>query len=296
MDVSIIIPAYNVEPYIAAAIESVLTQRFSGEYEMVIVDDASTDSTPRILASYQQRYPDRIRSSVREANMGANRNRYDFSLSAEGRYLAFLDADDIWLAKDKLQRQYDFLESHPEVGAVCSNARLIDQQGRGEKRSEGAEGLVPFEEMILGHADIYCSSLMCRKDVYERMAEDSGWYIANGCFNDTLWAFWLSYHHLLYRMEDSLSAYRVLENSACHSTDAGKMASLAKRYFKQKVCFLFTHEYPLEEKLDILSREYDKLFSEASFAGEMKVRNTKTFKMGKRMKEWMGIGHLNKGK
>ena len=229
MDVSIIMPAYNVGQFIAASIESVLSQQFSGEYEIVVVDDASTDATPEIIASFQRLYPDRIRASARKENLGANRNRYDFSMSARGRYLAFLDADDIWLAKDKLQRQYDFLEEHHEIGAVCSNACYIDKKGDVMNTSEDEDGLIPFEEMIIGHTDIFCSSLMCRKEVYRHMAEDSEWYINNGCFNDTLWAFWLSYHNLLYRMGDALSAYRVLDNSACRSTDADKRYLLAKK-------------------------------------------------------------------
>lgn len=288
MDVSVIMPAYNAEKYIGKAIESVLCQRFAGQYELIIVDDDSTDSTADIIASYQSRYPNIIRFSKNLTNKGANANRYDFSIKAQGKYLAFIDADDMWLTEDKLQRQFDFLESHNDVGAVCSNACYIYNLDYKNKSKEKG-GLVPFNEMIAGHTDIFCSSLMCRNDIYKRMAEDSKWYIDNNCFNDTLWALWLSYNNMLYRMEDALSAYRVLDNSACHSTDKKKKDWLAKRYFKEKICFLLTHDYPLDEKMDIISDEYDYIIKNAYYAGEKKVRATKTFKAGKRIKDLVRI-------
>ena len=71
------------------------------------------------------------------------------------------------------------------------------------------------------------------------MAEDSKWYIDNGCFNDTVWAFWLSYNNLLYRMRDPLCKDRVLNDSACHSTDKEQQAFLGKRYYLKKYVFFF---------------------------------------------------------
>ena len=288
MDVSIIMPAYNVEKYIGEAIDSVLAQKFNGTIELIIVDDASTDSTAEIISAYQSRYVDLIRFSKREVNMGANANRYEFSQKTRGRYLAFLDADDFWLTNDKLQRQVDCLEANENIGAICSNAYYVDNQ-RISFKSEGQEGFVPFQEMISGYTDIFCSSLVCRKEVYLRMADDSKWFIENGCFNDTLWAFWLSYHSLLYRMKDALSAYRVLDNSSCHSTNPEKRIFLSKRYFKEKLCFLFTHDYPLEEKMDIVSKEYDYIRNNAFYEGEKKVRDTKTFRIGKKIKSQLQL-------
>ena len=83
--------------------------------------------------------------------------------------------------------------------------------------------------------------------------------------------------------------YRVLDNSACHSTDKKKKDWLAKLYFKEKICFLLTHDYPLDEKMDIISDEYDYIIKNAYYAGEKKVRATKTFKVGKRIKDMVRI-------
>lgn len=285
MDVSVILPVYNAEQYLSIAIESVLAQSFSGNYEILIADDASTDSTAEIIKTYLTKYPSLIKAVFRKDNIGANPNSLSLCLAATGNYLAFIDADDIWLTKDKLQRQYDYLEAHQELGAVCSNSYFINNYGVKSGKGKGKKGLVSFEEMILGHTDIFCSSLVCRNEVYKRMVEDSAWYIKNGCFNDTVWAFWLSFHNLLYRMEEVFSAYRVLINSACHSTDIERQAALSKKYFNKKLCFLFSHEYPIDKKMDIISQEYDYVFKNAFYEGEMKVRNTKAFMIGKRIKK-----------
>ena len=288
MDVSVIMPAYNAEKYIGEALESVLSQRFSGSYDILIADDASSDSTPEIIKSYQVKFPSLIKAVFRQTNIGANPNSFDLCKCATGQYLAFIDADDIWVTNDKLQRQFDFLESHSSIGAVCSNSYCINDQSV-ETITGGPEGLVTFMEMICGHTDIYCSSLLCKKEVYNHMVEDSKWYIDNGCFNDTVWAFWLSYYNLLYRMRDPLCKYRVLNDSACHSTDKEKQAFLGKRYFLKKLCFLFSHDYPVDVKMEIISNEYDYFWRHAFFEGEMKVRNTKSFKIGKRLKELTNI-------
>lgn len=91
-------------------------------------------------------------------------------------------------------------------------------------------------------------------------------------------------------MKEPLSAYRDLRDSACHSTDKERARALRKRYYDKKMYFLITHDFPVADKMDIISQEYDKLFREAYFEGEMKVRNTRTFKAGKRIKEGMRIG------
>lgn len=290
MDVSIIMPTYNVEKYVGEAIESVLSQVFSGSYELLIADDCSSDSTPDILKSYQAKYPDIIKVIFRKHNIGANPNSYNLCMCASGRYMAFIDADDLWLTTDKLQNQIDFLEKHNGFGAVCSNAYYIDDKGvKSKKASETKEGLISFNEMIYGHNDIFCSSFVCRSNLYRKMADDCTWYIDKGCFNDTVWAFWLSYHNLLYLMQTPFSAYRVLSNSACHSTDKKKQILLGKRYFMKKICFLFQNDYPIEDKMDIISKEYNYIVNNALYEGEMKVRKTKTFKIGKRIKALINI-------
>lgn len=108
--VSAILPVYNGEKFLAAAIESILAQEYPA-FEVIAVDDGSTDSSPAILAKFPQL---RI---FRQANQGVAAAR-NFGISqARGNAFAFLDQDDLWLPS-KLRLQTEFLERNPEAGYV----------------------------------------------------------------------------------------------------------------------------------------------------------------------------------
>ncbi len=108
--VSILIPTYNYGAYLADAIDSVLAQTVS-DYEIVVVDDGSTDDTAEIAARYPQvRY-------LRQENAGVGAARERGRLAARGRYLAFIDADDLWHPR-KLEKQLAYLEAHPDCRIV----------------------------------------------------------------------------------------------------------------------------------------------------------------------------------
>ena len=103
--VSIIMPSYNAEKYIAAAIKSVLNQTYS-YWELIIVDDCSTDGTVKVILSFRDK---RIRFYKNEKNSGAAISRNCALRQAKGRWIAFLDSDDIW-HPEKLEQQISFME------------------------------------------------------------------------------------------------------------------------------------------------------------------------------------------
>lgn len=107
--VSIITPTYNCGRFIEETIRSVQAQTYSN-WEMIIVDDCSTDNTTDNVAKYIAE-DKRIKYIRNEANMGAAETRNKALRAASGRWIAFLDSDDIWLP-EKLQRQVEFMESN----------------------------------------------------------------------------------------------------------------------------------------------------------------------------------------
>lgn len=107
--VSIVVPCYNVSKYIGAAIDSVLAQTYSN-WELLITDDASTDDTLDIVKGYVER-DHRIRVYRLERNCGAGEARNNSVANAQGRYIAFLDADDWWYP-NKLELQMQFMLSN----------------------------------------------------------------------------------------------------------------------------------------------------------------------------------------
>ena len=123
--VSIITPCYNGDRYIADTIESVMRQTYP-HWEMLIVDDGSSDDTARIAAGYAGR-DERIKL-IQQANAGTAAARNAGMKLARGRYIALLDADDIW-EPEFLSRQMDFLRRKDAV-CVCGAYRRIDEDGR----------------------------------------------------------------------------------------------------------------------------------------------------------------------
>lgn len=103
--VSIIMPSYNSEEFIAESINSVLAQTYEN-FELLIVDDCSTDKTVEVVESFND---DRIKLFVNEKNSGAAVSRNRAIREATGKWIAFLDSDDLWFP-DKLEKQVDFME------------------------------------------------------------------------------------------------------------------------------------------------------------------------------------------
>lgn len=130
VDVSVIILTYFHEKYIAQALDSVLAQETELRYEILIGDDASQDRTPEIVQEYAARYPDIIRPVLRPKNLGATRNALDMFYRARGKYLAGLEGDDFWLDVHKLQKQWEFLEAHPQYSSCGGKCVIVDENGR----------------------------------------------------------------------------------------------------------------------------------------------------------------------
>ncbi|MBW4593914.1 MAG: glycosyltransferase [Brasilonema angustatum HA4187-MV1] len=122
--VSVIMNFLNAEKFIEEAIESVLAQTYN-KWELLLIDDGSTDSSTFIALRYAQKNPDQVIYLEHEAhqNLGKSTSRNLGIRKAKGDYIAFLDADDIWLPQ-KLERQIAILVAQPEVGMVCGSTLM----------------------------------------------------------------------------------------------------------------------------------------------------------------------------
>lgn len=118
MKVSVLIVTYNHEKYISQALDGVLAQEVNFEYEIVVGEDCSTDSNRNILLEYHKKYPHKIRLLLNEKNQGACENFVRTFTACSGDYIAYLDGDDYWTSPNKLQKQIDFLDAHPEC-TIC---------------------------------------------------------------------------------------------------------------------------------------------------------------------------------
>jgi len=117
-------PTYNGEKFLRPAIESILNQTLV-DFELIIIDDASTDSTPRLLAEFKD---DRLRLFTNDCNLGIAGATNKGLAVARGQYVALQDHDDVSLPH-RLQTQVDYLAAHPKIALVGSAATKIDERG-----------------------------------------------------------------------------------------------------------------------------------------------------------------------
>ena len=123
--ISVLMPVFNGEKYLAEAIESILNQTF-GDFEFIIINDGSADGTAGIVEHYRQR-DHRIRV-YDQSNQGVVKSLNRGLELAQGRYIARMDADDVSLP-ERLAKQVDFLETHPEIGVLGTGAKTMDGSG-----------------------------------------------------------------------------------------------------------------------------------------------------------------------
>jgi glycosyltransferase involved in cell wall biosynthesis len=200
--VSIIIPAYNAETYLKEAVDSALSQTYN-EREVIIVDDGSTDRTPRILADYGHSV--RV---IRQANRGSPAACNAGVAAARGTWISFLDADDVWLP-GKLARQ---IEACRDTGISHTDSVCFGDSLAGEVRRSSFEP--PYSGRILKELlvrnFITKSTVMMRRDLFQQY----------GGFDETFvgvedWPFWLKVcaEHELGYLPEAVVRYRVHRES-----------------------------------------------------------------------------------
>lgn len=123
--VTVICLTYNHENYIAQALDSFLMQKTNFKFKIFIGEDCGTDRTADIIREYAAKYPDIVIPFLREQNMGPQRNCLDMCAQATSPYLAFCDGDDYWIDENKLQKQYDYMEAHPEYRFCFAKTEII---------------------------------------------------------------------------------------------------------------------------------------------------------------------------
>jgi len=123
--ISVILPVYNGAKYLREAVDSILNQTYS-DFEFIIIDDGSSDETPQILDSYNDK---RIVRKTNPANMGLAASLNLGIEMAQGEFIAIMHADDISLPY-RLQAQYDYMNSKPDVGFLGTNMCFIDAEGQ----------------------------------------------------------------------------------------------------------------------------------------------------------------------
>jgi glycosyltransferase involved in cell wall biosynthesis len=157
--ISVVTPVYNTEKYLAASIESILGQTFA-DFELILIDDCSKDSSPEIIKHYSDNDP-RIISFTNEKNIGCGASKNTGIYFARGTYIAIHDSDDISLPQ-RLQTQHLYLQQHPELFLLGAGLINVYEDGREE-----------IEKLVLGEDNI-------RPEMLKRVCVNSpSWFFRN---------------------------------------------------------------------------------------------------------------------
>ena len=216
--VSIITPCYNAEKYIAETIESVISQTYP-RWEMLIVDDGSRDHSVGIVESYAS--TDNRIQLIRQPNAGTACARNTGLKRAEGRYIALLDADDVW-ESSFLDKQLAFLKCSGAV-CVCSGYRHIDQNSR-----EIQHPTVPLPVITLNDMRVM-NRIGCLTGLYD--SKEHGKVYLHEEFRSIRddYAYWydiISLAGKAYGNQEILARYRVLQES----TTGNKLKLISKQF------------------------------------------------------------------
>lgn len=225
--VSIVTPAYNAAAFLSETIRSAQQQSYR-QWEMLVVDDGSTDETAAVVQQYAAK-DSRIRL-ISQANRGVSAARNNGVSEANGELIAFLDADDRWLP-EKLAIHVEFMRSHPQASASFAKAELIRYDGTTTHRhTNNFAQCVAVQDILYNNPTITTSNIVIYKSVFQTLG---GFDESMGHDEDIELLFRLA-HHLdftLMGIDRILLQYRLCEDglsSNLNKMEAGWMTLMEK--------------------------------------------------------------------
>jgi glycosyltransferase involved in cell wall biosynthesis len=222
--VSIVIPAYNAAAYLNQTLDSVLRQTFD-DWEVILVDDGSTDATPELIALRQADFGDRLKC-LRQTNRGLPAARNAALRNSAAEFIALLDADDIWL-ENRLQRSVEALDHYPAAGLVHGPVYRIDAQGKVFENPwrpplKYLSGNIA-RQIYTRRAHILCPTVTFRRKCLERA----------GMFDETLRAtedrdlwFRIAKHYPIVYLDEVLAHYRITHTAMSRDQHRMRTAQL----------------------------------------------------------------------
>ena len=215
--VSIITPAYNCSETIRETIESVLSQTWNN-WEMIIVNDCSTDNTVDIVNEYVKK-DSRIKLINFQKNSGSAAARNTAIRQSNGRYIALLDSDDLWKS-EKLKKQVAFMQEN-NIAFSFTSYDVFKKISDRERRVFVAPKKITYNQ-YLKNSIIGCLTVMIDKE----MVPD--FHMEEGYLEDVLtWMYYLKKGIVAYGIDEILASYRVSENSK-----SGKKIKNAQRFYQ----------------------------------------------------------------
>lgn len=247
--------SYNHAPFIVQAIEGVLQQKTNFPFELVIGEDCSTDGTRQIVFEYQKKHPNIIRVITSDENVGMKKNSYRATKACKGKYVAFCEGDDYWHHPNKLQKQVDYMENHPECGLVHSNYDVYHVKSKtlikDYVKYRGLE--MPIRPDFYEIVDrvrvsfrIQTCTVMVRRNLYDQIVESDPFLHQSDYFlmGDTqLWVELAALSQIAY-IPECLATYRLSDDSASRQRDEKKAWQFQKSHCEMMLYLCDKYKVP----------------------------------------------------
>lgn len=240
--VSVVVPSYNRVETLEEALDSILSQVCSFDFEIVIGDDCSTDISRDILLQYQQKHPRNIKLLFQKENMGLGSNWAICVQQSKGKYVTNCDNDDYWHNPNKLQIQVDYMESHLNCGLLHTDydelnvvTNKIIHSYRAKEKKEILQGYRQ-KEIFNGQLLIVSPTICFRKELFDKYVPVNKYIELNFPIED--WSTWLilsKYCEVDY-LPISTATYRVGHESLSNLKSYSKVLN---KFTKEKSMYKF---------------------------------------------------------
>lgn len=251
--VSIICCTYNHDKYIRQSLEGFVKQKTSFNFEVLIHDDASTDSTAQIIKEFENKYPNIIKPIYQKENQyskGVDILQTYLYPQAKGKYIAFCEGDDYWTDPLKLQKQVDILEKNSNIGLCYTKIRKYIQENK-KNGSVWGGNYTDFNDLLISNT-IPTLSCLVRKDLVLKYLEDIQPHKKSWKMGDYPMWLWISYNSNIFFLPEITGVYRVLKESASHSSNLIIRINFVISTFDIKL--FFASKYNISQ-YDILVKE-----------------------------------------
>lgn len=241
--VSIICTVFNKEPWLKKTIDSFLAQKTEFLFEIILVDDASTDGSRKIIADYQASHPDLIRAFYQDENLGIAKTWVTICKEARGQYIARCDGDDFWIDPLKLQKQVDLLASKPDCKWSNTDFDIYDEHGNFVSKAGFANQTIPladtYEKMLATRGFTMASTWLVDRDLMIEVNQELDLTTSDDTFNLQLELFQRT--SLAY-LNEATVAYTINQGSDSRPCDFRKLERRFHKLLQTQLTYL--DKYP----------------------------------------------------
>lgn len=269
--VSVVTLAYNHGKYIRQCLDGFVMQKTDFPFEVIIHDDASMDDTAEIIREYEQKYPDIIKPIYQTENQYSKKVPIGATYlypKAQGKYIAECEGDDWWTDPNKLQKQVDFMESHPDY-LLCSTGystfTMVDGSTRRVGKYEGGRDITL--KKLMKKNQIGTLTVLYRRDVLDSYLEEVVPVMPKFKMGDYPFWIYISSIGKIRELPYDTACYRILQSSVSHSVDFIKSYDFLLESVRLRVwmnAFLKTrYSFKIRSRLLIETRNFSRRWAKS---------------------------------